>query len=117
MKHVLIVDDNKSDRFLIGSFIQKQGHVVHDIADGVHVSDTLNKFRPDLVILDLYMPIKEGIETLAELQETAPEIPVIVMSCDGDIYRDQLLSLGARYCIQKPFEATEFNNIISEILK
>ena len=116
MKHVLIVDDNRSDRFLIGTFIQKLGHVVHDIVDGIHVEETLAKFRPDLIILDLYMPIKEGIETLVDLQAQAPEIPVIVMSSDGDLYQDQVLTLGAKHCIQKPFEPEEFRSVVNSLL-
>ena len=116
MKHVLIVDDNRSDRFLIGAFIQKLGHVVHDIVDGIHVEETLDKFKPDLIILDLYMPIKEGIETLVDLQANVPEIPVIVMSSDGALYQSQVLSLGAKHCIQKPFEAEDFRSIVNSIL-
>ncbi len=69
MKHVLIVDDNQSDRLLTRSLIEKLGYVVYEVFDGDKVEQALNLFIPNLIILDLMMPNKDGIKTLEDINQ------------------------------------------------
>lgn len=117
MKHVLIVDDNQTDRFLTRSFIEKLGYVVHEVFDGNEVEHALKLFTPNLIILDLLMPHKDGLETLKEIYETDPSIPVIVLSCVGEEYKDKVVELNAKACFQKPYDASEFMETVKRLVE
>ena len=117
MKHVLIIDDNQTDRFITRSFIEKLGYVVHEVFDGNKVEQALNLFTPNLIILDLLMPQKDGFETLELIQDKDPNLPVIVLSCAGDEHKDRVLELNAKACFQKPYEAEEFLKTVQNLIE
>jgi len=117
MKHVLIVDDNQSDRLLTRSLIEKLGYVVNEVFDGDKVDHALNLFIPNLIVLDLLMPKKDGFKTLEEINQKDPNIPVIVLSCAADEYKDKVLALNARACFQKPYDAKEFMETVKRLVE
>ena len=117
MKHVLVVDDNQTDRFLTRALVQKLGYVVYEVFDGSKVEHALKLVTPNLIIMDLLMPNKDGFETLEEIHQKAPDIPVIVLSCVGDEYKDKVMKLNAKACFQKPYDANEFIKTIQELVE
>ena len=117
MKHVLIVDDNQMDRFITRSFVEKMGYVVHEIFDGNEIEHALNLFSPDLIILDLLMPHKDGFETLEEIHRKDPAIPVVVLSCVAEEYKDKVDTLNAQACFQKPYDAGEFMETVKRLIE
>lgn len=108
---LLIVDDAKLIHFLVKKII-----TANDIPD-VEFQDAFNgneaieiarDFKPDLVLLDVVMPEKDGIETLKVLKEEHPDLKVIMVSSLGTEEKvTEALKLGALAFIQKPFDEDE----------
>jgi len=117
MKHVLIVDDNQSDRFLTRSLVEKLGYVVYEVFDGCKVDHALKLVTPNLIIMDLLMPNKDGFETLEEINQKGLDIPVIVLSCAGDEFKEKVLGLNAKACFQKPYDAKEFMKTVQKLVE
>lgn len=99
MKRILIVDD---DGYLAGTYqvaLAKAGFEVRTVPDGAETQEALETFTPDLITLDLVMPIKDGLTTLSELKskDSTKDIPVIIVTnFDQEGTRQKCLDLGAK---------------------
>ena len=108
MARILVVDDNAAMRRSLDEILTRAGHQVIQAADGAEASRISRDADVHLVILDLFMPVKDGIETLRELRARAPGIPIIAISGGGaddtgvDLLKAAVL-LGAVQSIEKPF--------------
>lgn len=102
---VLIVDDNASMRNLLSTLLNSQGYdVVGALEDGNGVLDAVRHLRPEIVCLDYQLPGRDGLDILAEINETQPEIDVVFMtgSTDDDIDA-RAADAGAAGFLRKPF--------------
>jgi len=119
-KLILIVDDD--------SFIRRQVHdALVDSGDGLRVAEAsdgqtalaaLTTERPDLVLLDLYMPNKSGLEALAEMRARVPDLKIVVMSSlDSDGIKRQVLAAGATDFLAKPFHPLELQDAVRRYLE
>ncbi|ALP53008.1 hypothetical protein Tel_07470 [Candidatus Tenderia electrophaga] len=121
MANILIVDDEAPIRTLLGKIVNKDGHEVMEAEDGVHACETYRDAEIDLIITDLVMPRKNGIEMIMELKKDRPGIKVIAIS-GGSGFSGQidLLSvarlLGAKHIIKKPFTVDEIRAAVNDIL-
>ena len=111
MACILLVDDHDVFLHAIHRVLQHAGHEVHDASNGI---EALRRFVPayfDLVITDLIMPDKEGIETIIEMKKKDPAIRIIAMSGGGrgspTAYLEIALTLGAVCTLTKPFNKEE----------
>jgi two-component system chemotaxis response regulator CheY len=103
---VLIVDDSLMIRTLLRDILSSDGHeIVGDAADGVQAESDVRRLGPDLVTLDLVMPVRGGIDSLPHLLEADPSLAVVVCSASLD-QRRVLAALrhGAIGFIVKPFD-------------
>lgn len=100
---ILLIDDQDALRATYRDFLEELGYVVFDAASGRIGLELAAREQPDLILLDLYMPELDGLTTLNLLHETAPDIPVIVISGTDDI-RDvvEALRRGASDYLTKP---------------
>jgi two-component system, OmpR family, alkaline phosphatase synthesis response regulator PhoP len=120
MKKILVAEDDKYLSTAYKLKLSKSGFDVRIAADGVEVMTVLNEFVPDIVLLDLMMPNKDGFETLKEIksQDKWKNIPVIVASNlgqAGDI--DRATQLGAiDYVIKSDLSMEELLNKINSHL-
>jgi DNA-binding response OmpR family regulator len=115
------VDDNASLRRLLAAPLARAGHEVIEAADGAEACRICRDVDVDLVILDLFMPVKDGIETMVELRAFAPGIPIIAMSGGGaDASSLDLLNaselLGAALSLKKPFTMDEMLEAVRKVL-
>jgi DNA-binding response OmpR family regulator len=110
-RQVLIIDDDRIVRDALAQVLQHAGYIVTCAADGVRGLATFREQRPDIIITDIIMPEKEGIETIIEIRAEAPEIPILAISGGARIGNTDFLSiarkLGATDVLAKPFEAKE----------
>lgn len=122
MARILVIDDERFVRSLINRVLLRDGHEVVVAVDG---DEGLDQFRTgdfDLVITDILMPQKEGIETMLELREQAPDIPVLAISGGGGTsapagpLADARL-LGADATLAKPFDVEELSAVVARLLK
>jgi CheY-like chemotaxis protein len=101
---IVIADDDALLRRLVRSTLPHDGFEVHEADDGDAAVALVQKLDPALLVLDLDMPKRSGIDVLLALRETHPDLAVIVVTAEPDRdRREQALSLGAWTVIEKPF--------------
>ena len=104
---VLIADDENEIRNLLRLYLENDGFQVADVATGTEVADAMERFKPDLVLLDIMMPGKDGIHVLKDIRETN-NVPVMIISAKtADAERILGLNVGADDYICKPFNPLE----------
>ena len=115
MANVMIADDSESVRATLRDMVEAGKHkVVAEAVDGI---DTLEKFdliKPDVLLLDVAMPKKDGIETLIELMknDSKPKVIMITAHDDMDLI-ENCMKVGALAFITKPFNTDDILNAIS----
>jgi DNA-binding NtrC family response regulator len=118
---VLIVDDDPGIRRTLHILLSREGYRVTQARDGVEALRMWRDQGGDLVITDLHMPEKNGIETIVELLSHSPGMRIIAMSGGGQTKRLDLLSnasmLGAVLTIEKPFTLTEMMSLVRQAFK
>ncbi len=103
MKTILVVDDEKRIREALAGVLRDEGYTVHLAATAEDALRRLAKKRPDLVLLDIWMPGKDGVEALREIKESYPDLPVIMISGHANIETAvKTTKLGAYDFIEKP---------------
>jgi two-component system nitrogen regulation response regulator NtrX len=102
-RSVLIIDDELAIRQSLAGALGDEGFDVHLAESGVAAIDKMRSRRPDVVLLDIWMPDLDGIETLKKIRSEFPEIPVVMMSGHGTIETAvKATKLGAYDFIEKP---------------
>ncbi len=115
MKKILIVDDAVDSRIIMKKLLSKFNFEILEAEDGIEGWNIMIKEKPDLVLLDLYMPNKDGFETLNDIQEEWLEIPTIILSGDDSSKTiHSCLSNGAAAFIPKPIDKNLFYKKISD---
>lgn len=103
----LVADDSVFARRNIGNIVRKLGGTVAaEACDGKEAVDLYARIRPDLVILDITMPVQDGVETLKKIRELDANAKVIIISSLG--HKEviwQALCLGAKNFVTKPYNA------------
>ncbi|MBT7289875.1 MAG: response regulator transcription factor, partial [Chloroflexi bacterium] len=86
MTTILLVDDHAVVRSGLKTIIEKQDdlHVIGEAADGSEAIDQIRKLRPDLVVMDLTMPKKSGLEVSTDICKEFPDIKVLVFTMHGN---------------------------------
>ncbi len=104
---VLIADDEMEIRNLLRLYLENDGFQVMDVASGTEVAGAMESFKPDIVLLDIMMPGKDGIHVLKDIRE-ASNVPVMIISArTADAERILGLNVGADDYICKPFNPLE----------
>ncbi|EPR44372.1 response regulator receiver protein [Desulfovibrio sp. X2] len=111
MKRILVIDDDDAMRGMVCAVLAREGYEVLDAADGeqgIRLRSELPGDRPlDLVIVDIFMPDKDGLETIMELRGTGEGCPILAMSGGGAIgemaFLDYSCKFGAQALLAKPF--------------
>ena len=105
---ILLLEDNDAYRALITEFLTLAGFEVVAAPDGRRVPELLQQLQVDLLITDLSMPEREGIETMTDLRYSHPRLPVIAISGDvplnTHLYLTLAEKLGASRVLAKPFK-------------
>jgi two-component system phosphate regulon response regulator OmpR len=114
---VLLVDDDEKLRNLLKEYLEGYGYRVLTLVDGSAVPETIKKETPDIVILDIMMPVKDGLDVLKEIRGTYT-IPVIMLTAKGEA-TDRIvgLELGADDYLPKPFDPRELLARIKAVLR
>ena len=114
----LVTDDSKLARLsLIKSLKVHVGDAeIFQAQNGQEALEIAQEQNPDIIFLDLTMPIMDGYETLPKLKEINPDVKVIVVSADVQTKaKEKVLSLGARFHIQKPINEKKMKNILDSL--
>jgi signal transduction histidine kinase len=114
MGKILVIDDERGPRESLRMVLKYDYDVV--LADRVDGGiEMLREHRPDLVIMDIRMPEKNGIEGLQEIREIDPDVSIIMLTGYGDLDTAQkAIRFGANDYLQKPFDTTEIMKVIKK---
>ena len=118
-KRILVVDDNEDLRSTIMALLQADGFDVSVAADG-EAALASHRARPaDVVVTDLFMPDKDGIETIIELKKLYPMVKIVAMSgwtsTQGSDYLQVAREIGAAVTLQKPFDPAELSRVVRDL--
>ncbi len=120
MARIKMIDDDDDFRKMLCFVLKEAGYEVVEAPNGKKGTDVYNSEQIDLVVTDIFMPEKEGVETVIELVETYPDIKIIAISGGGTQhsieYLDQIKHFGVKKTFEKPFEMTEFLASIEELI-
>jgi YesN/AraC family two-component response regulator len=120
MARILVIDDEPSILLMIKKMIEKAGHEVYIASNGREGLELFEKNSPDLIITDIIMPQKEGLEIILELRKKHPALKIIAISGGGRFgpegYLPSAKLFGANMIFQKPLVQKEFMEAISNLL-
>lgn len=119
MARIVLVDDTDIFRETLEVALQRAGHEVIGAASGLGIERVVAQHKADLVITDMLMPDRDGVETMMALRRRYPELRVIAMSgggSRGNLDLGVARKLGASATIAKPFEPAELVELVTEIL-
>jgi len=121
MVKILVIEDDDSFRSVLVQMLEKAGYEVLSAENGNQAMKYCREINPDLVLTDIIMPDKEGLETIQELLNLCPNLKIIAMSGGGrfgpNSYLPLAAKLGAKRTLQKPFMREELLSTISEVLQ
>ncbi len=119
-KRILIIDDELQIRLMLRQAIEKAGFEVDEAPDGKEGIDCFKRKRADLIITDIIMPEKEGIETIMAFRRLDPEVKIVAISGGGRIQSEDYLNIavkvGANCSFAKPFSIMELLQKINDLL-
>lgn len=117
MRRILIIDDSLFQRRVVSAPLKANGFIVEEAVNGREGLEKIIEEKPDLVLLDILMPEKDGIQVLKELRDANSTIPVIMLTSDvQDSTKAECLSLGARAFLNKPVKAEELLPVIASLI-
>ena len=114
---ILVVDDEPLVRYTLEAALRQNGYQVLQAGDGDEALDVLAAARVDLVLTDLVMPRREGIETIIEIRRRFPRVKVIALSgVFGGIYLQMARQLGADAALSKPVRGDVLRHTVGALL-
>lgn len=120
MEKILIIDDEEFIRKMLRKLFEKNNYEVIDAINGSQGVQLFKEHHPDLIITDLIMPEKEGLETIIEIRKLNSDIKIIAMSGGGIVEPEMYLNLskkfGAQYSFAKPIDNEELLLAVKNLL-
>ena len=120
MARILIIDDDAAVRRIMRRVVERMGHTVEEAADGAMGLSLFRQGKFDLVVTDLFMPEKEGIETIMEIREESPGVKILAVSGGMTLDRMGPLEdaevLGADASLPKPFAIQDLTSAVQTLL-
>jgi len=118
-KRILLADDEEDIKTVISMFLRSQGYDVVTAFDGLDTLEKVRTERPDLILLDIMMPVLDGYEVCKRLKEDAAtaDIPILILSAAAHIESvNRGLRAGAKDYIVKPFDPEKLLEKIEHVI-
>ena len=117
MPDVLIADDSDFMRNLLREILEEDHNIVGEVENGVEAVETYKEEEPDLVMMDIVMPIRDGIEATDEITDTDPRANVIVCTSVGQEQKmKNAIQAGADGYITEPFQKPSVMEAIADVV-
>lgn len=122
MANILVVDDEENVRFVIRETLEQDAHSVVEAGSGREALEVLEQGPTELVITDLVMPDKNGIDLILELKNRYPDLQILAISGGGGLnskfdYIPIAELIGAKSVMRKPFNLVELRDAVNELLE
>ena len=116
-RKILVVEDDRNISDLIRMYLEKEGFEVQTVFDGGSAVETFRSWEPDMVLLDIMLPVMDGWAVCSKIRETS-RTPIIMITAKSEVFdRIQGLEMGADDYIVKPFEMKELIARINAVLR
>lgn len=120
MARILVVDDEELVRFSLRAMLEAQEHTVHEASDGNEATEIMKEHDFDMAIVDIFMPEKEGTETIMELRRDYPDLKVVAISGGGQTgdlaYLKVAEAFGAHMVLPKPLTESDLEVAVCKLL-
>jgi len=117
MAEVLIADDSEFMRNLLREILEEDHTIVGEVENGVEAVEVFKEEEPDLVMMDIVMPIRDGIEATDEIKNTSPSANVIMCTSVGQEEKmKEAVKAGADGYITKPFQKPSVMEAIQDVV-
>ena len=118
MADILVADDTRSIRSALAILLEEEGYTVRLAEDGEQALAEYRRHRPDMLLLDIMMPNRNGYQVLKQIRRNDPELPVIFLSAKGSPADISLgLDLGSDDYLPKPFDSEVLASRIRAVLR
>jgi CheY-like chemotaxis protein len=113
-KRILLVEDFDDARSMMRFEIENLGHSVIEATNGDEAVSVALSSKPDLILMDICMPGKDGLEATKEILSTdfLKETPIVAVTALGDSCGDQALAMGCREVVNKPLDTSTLSDVI-----
>ena len=117
MAKVLIVDDSRTSRKILRGILEESGHeVIDEAVDGQDGVKKFQSLKPDIVTMDITMPVLDGMEALKMIKALNPDTKVIMVTAAGQKGKMiDCIKLGANEFLTKPFDKDEIISVINKL--
>ena len=121
MAHILLIDDDEQFRAMLAQMLSQDGHKVTVASDGEEGLLLASQVKPDLIITDILMPHRDGIETILALSRAGSEIPIIAISVgrrtiSAEFNLESASMIGVKATLAKPFARADLRLAIKRAL-
>ncbi len=114
---ILVVEDAPTNRLLLRKILSAVGFKVCEAHNGQQAIEAWQLSRPDLILMDIQMPVMNGYDATAYIRQRDPHLPIIAITASTiDAQSDEILSVGCNACIQKPLKRDQLLSKINEYL-
>src|SRR5215470_9903523 len=113
-KRVLVAEDFDDVRGMMKAFLEHQGFDVLEAADGYEAVEKAVSARPDLILMDIAMPVMDGIQATTAIRQhdELAEVPIVAVTAYADFYHDRARDVGCNDVIQKPIDFSRLDPIV-----
>lgn len=118
MANILIVDDSRTSRKILKGILEGEGYeVVGEATNGQEGYERYAELKPDVVTMDITMPVLDGIEALKKIKGEYPDAKVVMVTAAGQKTKMvEAVQNGANEFVSKPFEAEQLKKIIDKVV-
>lgn len=120
MANILLVDDDEAFRRMLSLALKRMGHRVVEVPNGLTAWKKYQEHQSELVIMDLIMPEKEGLETIRQFRHNGAKVKILAMSGGGRVDASNLLTVarqfGADEIMAKPFSIEDLEGALKRLL-
>src|SRR5215813_7409575 len=115
---IFIVDDEPTMLRYLRTLLEVDGYRVETATNGAEAMQRLQQMQPpDMLLLDVLMPVMDGLQTLEQVRQLHPQLKVVMLSCVSDTRKVvQAIRLGAQDYLTKPFQKAELDGLIEQCL-
>ncbi|MGI8813543.1 MAG: response regulator [Pyrinomonadaceae bacterium] len=117
-KTILVVEDYDDIRSMMRILLEVHGYKVFEASDGYEAVQMARQHRPDMILLDLAMPVMDGLEAAREIRshDYLANTPIVAVTAYGDLYRDQALSAGCNEVVAKPLDFESLGPLVEKYI-
>jgi two-component system cell cycle response regulator DivK len=117
-KKVLIVEDYEESRSFLKFLVESYGYQVFEAADGIEALDSFKKHNPDIVLMDISLPMVNGLITTKAMRESdnTGKIPIIAITSFGESFYTQAIDAGCNDLISKPLDTDSLESMLNSYL-